>query len=212
MSLYVLLDRARAREGCGDPVAAAAEAARAGARRFCLRDKGSPRQDTLAMGRRLRDVLAPYPDAQLLAHTDPTVSDALGAWGLHLPDDPALWEAHRERRLCVSTHNLEGLRQAARLGVTMATVSPVYLTDSKPGYGPALGLETLGAWARAVPEVAVWALGGVTPQRARACVGAGAAGVVVMGGIMAARDPYEATRAYLEALQPLSHPSKSHTT
>jgi thiamine-phosphate pyrophosphorylase len=67
------------------------------------------------------------------------------------------------------------------------TLSPIFATASKPGYGPELGLAALTHAAR--HGLALLALGGVTPQRARECVAAGAAGIAVMGEVMRAAGP-----------------------
>jgi thiamine-phosphate pyrophosphorylase len=80
------------------------------------------------------------------------------------------------------------------------------MSGSKPGYGPVLGLAALAAMAQRGKRPVI-ALGGVTPATAAACLAAGAAGVAVMGGIMAAADPAAATAALLEALA--SPPTKS---
>ena len=50
-------------------------------------------------------------------------------------------------------------------GADYVTVSPVFLTDSKPGYGPALGLDGL-AKAVAAAKGPVVALAGITPANA----------------------------------------------
>ena len=78
--------------------------------------------------------------------------------------------------------------EVARLSIEdYATVSPVFPTVTKPGYGPALGAAGAAALAGAVPWLA---LGGIdTPDRAAACAAAGAAGVAVLGAVMRARDP-----------------------
>ncbi|MHB1535713.1 MAG: thiamine phosphate synthase, partial [Acidimicrobiales bacterium] len=75
------------------------------------------------------------------------------------------------------------------------TLSPINPSASKPGYGPPLGPEALTGLA-----LPTWALGGVGVGNARACVAAGAAGVAVMGAIMAAGDPAAATAAILGQL------------
>jgi thiamine-phosphate pyrophosphorylase len=67
------------------------------------------------------------------------------------------------------------------------TVSPVFPTATKPGYGPALGAAGAAALAGTVPWLP---LGGVdSPDRARECAAAGAAGVAVLGAVMRADDP-----------------------
>jgi thiamine-phosphate pyrophosphorylase len=77
------------------------------------------------------------------------------------------------------------------------TLSPIYPTPTKPGYGPALGPSRAAALAGRVPWLA---LGGVhSPQRAAACAAAGAAGIAVLGAVMRAADPAAVTRGLAEA-------------
>jgi thiamine-phosphate pyrophosphorylase len=74
------------------------------------------------------------------------------------------------------------------------TVSPVFPTATKPGYGPALGAG--GAAAVAGAAVPWLALGGInSPSRARMCAVAGAAGIAVLGAVMRAADPAAAVAA-----------------
>lgn len=85
-------------------------------------------------------------------------------------------------------------------GLDYCTYSPIWLTDSKPGYGPAIGLAALSEACAASP-VPVYALGGIHgPGRARAAREAGAAGVAVMGAVMRAADPERAVRELRAAL------------
>ncbi|MDG4815468.1 thiamine phosphate synthase [Micromonospora sp. WMMD956] len=80
-----------------------------------------------------------------------------------------------------------------------ATLSPVYPSRSKPGYGPPLGARRLGELIRFSP-VPVLALGGIeTPEQVRACLTAGAAGVAVQGAILRAGDPAGAAAALTTA-------------
>jgi thiamine-phosphate pyrophosphorylase len=99
-----------------------------------------------------------------------------------------------------SCHTPDELAAARAAGADRATYSPVFATASKPGYGPALGVDGLAAGCRAVPDLAVLALGGIGPDNALACVAAGASGVAVMGGVMAAADPAAAVRDLVWAL------------
>ncbi|WP_347177409.1 thiamine phosphate synthase [Glycomyces sp. L485] len=83
------------------------------------------------------------------------------------------------------------------------TYSPIWPTASKPGYGPAIGLEGLAERVATSP-VPVYALGGVTgPERARAAREAGAAGVAVMGAVMGAEAPERVVAALRAALEPV---------
>lgn len=95
-----------------------------------------------------------------------------------------------------SCHGLAELARAASEGCHWATLSPIFVSASKPGYGPALGPAVL---ARA--PLPTWALGGVDAANAGACLGAGAAGVFVMGAVLRATDPAAAVAALLAAIE-----------
>jgi len=88
----------------------------------------------------------------------------------------------------VSAHSIDEAMQAVAEGANYLTASPMFETRSKPGYGPALGGEGLGAITASV-GVPVLALGGITADNAGDCVRAGAAGVAVMGAVMRSRTP-----------------------
>src|SRR5581483_8944186 len=91
------------------------------------------------------------------------------------------------------------VQAAAARGADYVTVSPIFASASKPGYGPVLGLPALGTLARLV-AIPVIALGGITEATARDCCGAGAAGVAVMGQVMRASDPRAVTARLIAAL------------
>ncbi|MET7242254.1 thiamine phosphate synthase, partial [Methylobacterium sp. EM32] len=85
--------------------------------------------------------------------------------------------------LGVSAHSLGDVRAAREAGADYVTLSPIFLTASKPGYGPALGLGVLREAAGVMP---VAALGGIDAKTANSCYRAGADAVAVMGYIMKA--------------------------
>lgn len=88
-----------------------------------------------------------------------------------------------------SCHDEAEVRRALTAGASYVTVSPAARSDSKPGYGPPLGVSgvrRLAAFAEGMP---VFALGGVDPGNARSFLDAGAHGVAVMGSLMRADDP-----------------------
>lgn len=97
----------------------------------------------------------------------------------------------------ISAHSTAEIDRAAELGVDYATLSPIFATPSKPGYGPALGPTAIQSAGK--PRVPVLALGGISPRNTAACRDTGFAGVAVMGGVMRSKDPEQAVRAYQEA-------------
>ncbi len=174
--ILVLTDRTQTG---GRPLVDVVQAAVAGgARAVVLRERDLPRADRARLIAALRAVLADV-DGTLLAASDAS----LDTDGVHLAaNDP--FPGLRPRIVGRSCHNPEELRRAAREGCTYATLSPIFASASKPGYGPALGTGALTD-----PSLPVFALGGVSTGNARECVTAGAAGVAVMGAVMRAPDP-----------------------
>ncbi|WP_419848946.1 thiamine phosphate synthase [Candidatus Poriferisocius sp.] len=96
-----------------------------------------------------------------------------------------------------SCHGLDEVRQAEIEGVDYVTLSPVFETESKPGYGPPLGLGGLGRIVRQA-HVPIYALGGIDLGRVAACRDAGAAGVAVQGAVARSPDPQGTIAALLD--------------
>jgi thiamine-phosphate pyrophosphorylase len=181
----------------------------AGAPAVVLREKDLPRADRHDLAVQLRAATAGA--AALIVAGDPALARAVGADGVHLAaDDPWPGDSAAGLRIGRSCHTPAELMAAATGGVAAyATFSPVFATTSKPGYGPALGIEGLAAGCRAVAGVgsplAVYALGGIGLAQAAACLAAGAAGVAVMGAVMRADDPRGIVRTMICELED-THP------
>jgi len=197
--LLVITDRGQARA----PLPEIAEALfQAGVRWLMLREKDL---DPAARRDLLRDLVAcgePF-GATVTVNGDVGAAQATGAVGVHLPaggDIEAVRRALGPGALIgASCHGFEEAAAAAVAGADYITLSPVFESASKPGYGPALGSAGLGAMVArlAIPVVA---LGGIAAGNAAACLRAGAAGVAVMGAIMAVADPGAAARELLASL------------
>ncbi|MFI7280242.1 thiamine phosphate synthase [Micromonospora chersina] len=187
--VVLLTDRWQARR----PLTAVVAAAVAGGVRWVvLREKDLSRAERAALAAELRAILADAGGRLIVAGPDPLDGDAvhLPAAGPYPP--PAAGLVGR------SCHDAAEL---ARLTTEdYVTLSPVFPTRTKPGYGPALhpaGLRELIAASR----VPVLALGGIeTAEQVRECVEVGAAGAAVLGAIMRAEDP-TAVAATLTAAQ-----------
>jgi len=151
-----------------------------------LRDKDLPYLARLALARELVARAKPY-GAVVTVHGDIELAHAAGAAGVHLGahGNPAAARARLGPRalIGVSTHDLASAQVAALAGADYVTLSPIFLTLSKPGYGPALGLEQLTNATRIV-GIPVVALGGINEANLTDCQKAGAAGVAIMGHSM----------------------------
>jgi thiamine-phosphate pyrophosphorylase len=188
--LLVISDRHQASR----PLEEVAEAAfRGGCRWLSLREKdlspGERRRllgELVALGHRFGAVVT--------AHEDIEAVVSVGADGVHLPSggSPAAARARLPIALIgASAHSADEAAALLRAGADYVTVSPIFLSASKPGYGPALGLDGLACVVAAAPGP-VMAFGGITAQNAALCLSIGAQGVAIMGEIMRSADP-EAT-------------------
>jgi thiamine-phosphate pyrophosphorylase len=203
--VIVFTDRRQARRPLADVVRAAVEG---GARLVVLREKDLPDGERVALAARLRAVIAPLggllsragrvagPDGRHLAAADPWPPDDAGPAG----DDGPRDDAGPRGVIGRSCHDAASLAGAAAEGAAYATISPVFASRSKPGYGPPLGLATLRELC-AGAALPVYALGGVeTAEQAADCRAAGAAGVAVMGAVMRAADPAALVASFVSDL------------
>jgi thiamine-phosphate pyrophosphorylase len=185
--LLVLTDRTQCRGGLTATMAAAVEA---GARAVVLREKDLPLPERAALAGELRSVLEPVGGVLVWAG----LAGSATAGGVHLSAADA-FPAPRPSVVGRSCHSAADLARARAEGCDHVFLSPVFLTASKPGYGPALGLAGLAELVPLGPPA--YALGGIGPDDVPGCLAAGAWGVAVMGGVM--RDP-STVRDHLAAL------------
>jgi thiamine-phosphate pyrophosphorylase len=197
--LLLITDRHQAARPLPDVVEAACGA---GCRWVSIRDKDLVTSDRRRLARELVKIGHAH-GATVTLHGDLASAEAARADGVHVEPGTAPGAVRqilgKNVLIGASVHSWDEAERAQDDGADYVTVSPVFETPSKPGYGPAIGLEILGEFCDAL-QVPVVALGGVTPDSAAACREAGAHAVAVMGGIMRAADPAAATRRYLEAL------------
>lgn len=199
--LLVLTDAAaRPGRALAETVAAALAG---GARAVVLREKDRPRAERARLVEQLGPLVAGA-GAVLLVASDPTI----GGDGVHLAAadpfvadpfvavvaGPSAGASGGTRLVGRSCHSRADVARAAGEGCAYATLSPVFESPSKPGYGPPLGPEAL-----ADLPVPTFALGGVDAASVAACRRGGAAGVAVMGAVMRAEDPAVVVRSLLRA-------------
>lgn len=199
--LLVITDRTLARRALSEVIA---ETFAGGCRWLMVREKDlAPEQLAALVSEAVS--LARACGATVSVNRDAAVAAACGAQGVHLPRDGDVREARRVMGagalIGVSAHSLAEAQRAREEGADYVTLSPIYLSESKPGYGPALGLAELRRVATALP-IPVIALGGISAGNAMACLHAGAAGVAVMGTVMRAGDPRRAVSEFVRCLLP----------
>jgi len=109
------------------------------------------------------------------------VALAAGADGVHLGTQSIPAQAVRKIVpegfwVGVSCHSREEVQVAETAGADYVVLGPIFETPSKIAYGPSLGLDMLRQ-AAGVARVPILALGGISVERARACLDVGAAGI-----------------------------------
>jgi thiamine-phosphate pyrophosphorylase len=195
--LLVISDRRQAR----GPLEELAEAIFVGGCRWLsLREKDLPPAERrallsalVALGRRW--------GATVTVHEDIDAAVMARAGGVHLPSagSPAAARARLPGLIGASAHSSAEASALLDSGADYVTISPVFLTASKPGYGPAIGLDGLAEIAAHVTGPVI-ALGGINAANAPLCLSAGASGVAVMGEVMRATNPQALMEAMLAAI------------
>jgi thiamine-phosphate pyrophosphorylase len=197
--VLVITDRRQARM----PLEGVAEAVFAGGCRWLsLREKDLDGETRQSLLRRLVGLGRAF-GALVMVHEDLEAALAAAAAGLHLPSSGAVLEARRRlgggALIGRSAHDQSEVWATSACGADYATLSPIFASASKPGYGPPLGLAGLASVAAAT-NLAIIAQGGIDETNAAACLRAGAAGIAVMGRAMVAADPARFMAALIKTL------------
>lgn len=197
--LVVLTDRTQCASRGRTLIDTVRRAAEGGARAVLLREKDLAYDERGSLAEEILAVMGPVGGRVGIA-SDAGLAVALGLDWVHLAqrDPPITGATHA--LVGRSCHDAREAIEARAEGCGYVTMSPVALTSSKPGYGPALGIRGLLDACNACRPIPVWALAGITPANAGDWLGAGAAGIAVMGAVMAAADPAAATASFLDAL------------
>jgi thiamine-phosphate pyrophosphorylase len=177
------------------------EILRAGAGAIQLRDKRASAQTLLDQAIRLREQTREW-GALLFINDRFDVAVAAEADGVHLGPDDLPVEAVRTAAppgflIGASTDEPEIARQVEAAGADYIGCGAVFPTYTKKDAGEIIGVEGLARVAAAV-TIPVLGIGGVTLEGAhRIAEESGAAGVAVIGAVMAAEDPASVVRQLL---------------
>ncbi len=197
-NLYLITDRHQVATG-HTLTSAIQSALQGGVKAVQLREKDLSSAALLALARELRTLTHQY-DALLLINDHVDVALAVEADGVHLgghsrPAGLVRRQVGAEMLIGVSTHGREEIRTASELGADFVTFGPVYATPSKAVYGAPQGLNALAEACRNSP-LPVFALGGITAERAAEVRAAGAHGIALISAIIASPSPEFATKAF----------------
>jgi len=156
------------------------EAVQAGIDLIQIREKDLPTRELLQLAESAV-AAAKGSGTRIVVNDRLDIALAGGADGVHLGTQSIPAQAVRNIvpegfLIGVSCHSRQDVLAAEAAGADYVVLGPIFETPSKSAYGPPLGLDVLRETAAAV-NIAVLALGGISVERVRACLAAGAAGI-----------------------------------
>ncbi|HEY2106922.1 MAG TPA: thiamine phosphate synthase [Candidatus Binataceae bacterium] len=171
-----------------------------------LREKDLEGRPLMQLAIELGQVCRRY-KVPLLVNGRVDVALAAGADGVHLPADGITPADARKllgpsKLIGVSAHTAAEVTRAEALGADFAVFGPVFAPISKGTYGAPCGPQGLAS-ACAAASIPVFALGGMTAARIAELGETGSAGAAVIGAIIGAKDPVQATLELIKALDVL---------
>lgn len=173
-----------------------------GVRLVQLRIKDAP-QDTVREEVSRAFSICAAAGAQLVVNDHWQLAIELGAPWLHLgqedldtADLPAIRRAGL--RLGISTHDHAELNRALSLSPDYIALGPVYPTILKQMKWTEQGLDRVTEWKARIGDTPLCAIGGMTPERARAAFAAGADTVAAVTDITLNPAPEARMRDWLE--------------
>lgn len=104
-------------------------------------------------------------------------------------------------RVGVSTHDHAELERAMSFDPDYVALGPIYPTLLKQMPWAPQGLDRIGEWKKLVGARPLVAIGGLTIERAKLCVAAGADSAAVVTDIVRAENPEAQTKAWIAALR-----------
>jgi thiamine-phosphate pyrophosphorylase len=186
--LYPILDAALLEQAQVPLETAARTLYDAGVRWVQYRDKTATDDEVIACMHLLRDIF-PAGDAVLLLNDRVHLCAQTAADGAHvgqqdLPPRKARKILGPNRLLGVSTHNVAQLSAALATGAPdYLAMGPIFATGSKQNPDPVVGLDGVAA-SRALTRLPLVAIGGITVDRSREVLEAGADAVAVISALL----------------------------
>jgi thiamine-phosphate pyrophosphorylase len=104
-------------------------------------------------------------------------------------------------RIGISTHDDAELETALRADPDYVALGPIFPTALKLMPWAPQGIEKIAEWKRLIGGRPLVAIGGLTVERAKQCLQAGADSVAVVGDIVRHADPVGQSRAWLAATE-----------
>jgi thiamine-phosphate pyrophosphorylase len=206
--LYVILDAALLPS---DPIELTKRMLDAGARLFQYRNKTSSSRELLHASQALCLTVRQH-GGTFLVNDRADISHLAGASGVHLGQDDLSVAAAREvvernSLIGLSTHNLRQFKAAVESSADYIAVGPIFSTSGKHNPDPVVGVDFIRAVRKLTTKPMV-AIGGITLERAREVMDAGADSVAVISDILKAKNPADRIRQYLQMIPAAAQPAE----
>src|SRR5882672_4576661 len=184
----------------------------AGVRLFQYRNKRGSTREIFQSSSGLAAELAER-GALFFVNDRPDIAFLSGAGGVHVgQNDLPVAESRavlgKGKLIGISTHNLEQFRAAAATDADYLALGPVFATDSKANPDAVVGTAMIRE-ARELTAKPIVAIGGITLERAKEVMEAGADSVAVISDVLRAKDPAKHARQFLDLLEPLSRAARN---
>lgn len=169
-----------------------------GARIVQLREKDTPKNEILNLGRELLKLTRRY-DVPLIINDSPELAKEIGADGVHLGgDDTSIKNARAilgdEAIIGVSCYNqIERGLNAVQNGADYVAFGTPYYTPTKPEREPT-SIEVLKEAVYVISQIPIFAIGGITKENASEILGTGVDGIAVITSVFGSPDPENAAR------------------
>ncbi|MCH7950355.1 MAG: thiamine phosphate synthase [Candidatus Dadabacteria bacterium] len=169
-----------------------------GARIVQLREKDTPQNEILNLGRELLKLTRRY-DVPLIINDSPELAKEIGADGVHLGgDDTSIKNARAilgdEAIIGVSCYNqIERGLNAVQNGADYVAFGTPYYTPTKPEREPT-SIEVLKEAVYVISQIPIFAIGGITKENASEILGTGVDGIAVITSVFGSPDPELAAR------------------
>lgn len=201
--LYLITDR-KLFPDQASMLTAIEEALKGGVGAVQLREKDMPTREVLDLAYKVKGLTVKH-GAKLFVNDRLDIAMSVGADGVHLGRSSMPVNAERKvvddrMMIGVSTHSIEEASAAGNEGADFITFGPLYPTPSKLKYGEPVGVGLLKRLRESV-SIPVFGIGGIKKDSIEEVMDAGAYGIALISGILAAADVRKAAEEYLEMIR-----------
>lgn len=174
------------------------KAIRGGACIVQLREKDTPRDEILSLGKAVLYLTRKY-GVPLIINDSIELAKEIGADGVHLgEDDPMVSHARGvlggDRIIGVSCYGrLERGLNAEREGADYVAFGTPFFTPTKPERTPT-SFDVLREAVSRIKRIPIFAIGGITPENADSVLETGVDGIAVITAVFGSKDPEKAAR------------------